>query len=58
MCSHVLQVVHVTVKLILQRQSSSLWSWAGFAATSAIYIVCYASLAGMAGVCDASGLSV
>ena len=40
----------MTVKLILYRQSSSLWSWLGFAATSAIYIVCYISLAGMAGV--------
>ena len=38
------------VKLILFRQSASLWSLLGFGATSLIYIVCYASLAGMAGV--------
>ncbi|CAL5227742.1 g10758 [Coccomyxa viridis] len=41
-------VLHVSVKLILFRQSSSLWSWIGFAATSVIYVLCYASLAGMA----------
>lgn len=46
-----LQVIHVSVKLILYRQSSSLWSWLGFAASSLLYILCYASLAGMAGVC-------
>lgn len=45
-----LQVLHVGVKLILFRQSASLWSLLGFGATSLIYIVCYASLAGMAGV--------
>ncbi len=39
----------MSVKLILFRQSSSLWSWIGFAATSVIYVLCYASLAGMAG---------
>lgn len=44
-----MQVLHVSVKLILFRQSSSLWSWLGFAATSVIYVACYASLAGMAG---------
>ena len=27
-----------------------MWSWLGFAATSLIYVVCYSSLAGMAGV--------
>ena len=50
-CDHAcMQVLHVSVKLILYRQSSSMWSWLGFAATSVIYIVCYFSLAGMAGV--------
>ena len=38
------------VKLILFRQSASLWSLLGLGATSLIYIVCYASLAGVAGV--------
>lgn len=45
-----LQVLHVTIKLILFRQSSTLQSWLGFGLTSLIYVVCYSGIASMAGI--------
>ncbi|EIE24030.1 DUF788-domain-containing protein [Coccomyxa subellipsoidea C-169] len=41
-------VLHVTLKLILFRQSRTLQSWLGFGLTSLIYVVCYSGIASMA----------
>lgn len=41
-------VLHVSLKLILFRQSSTPQSWLGFGLTSLIYVVCYSGIASMA----------